>query len=91
MVYRIFSSVFLGPWTSNGVDYRATSGLRARLASSEVLNQSVEFILGQVVRSAVLVVRVVDGPYFFQRSRGAVVQVRRRQCNVGQRWRLQKA
>ena len=50
-------------------NYRALSSMAELLSSPKVLNQIVEFILGQVVGSAVLVVRVVDSPNFFQRPR----------------------
>src|ERR1035438_528198 len=57
----------------------------------QILNQVVEFIFGEVVGASVLVFRVVDRPYFFQRFRRAVVQVRRGEGNFSQRRRLQKA
>src|ERR1017187_8115118 len=56
----------------------------------QILNQVVEFILGQVVGAAVLVFRVVDRPNLFQRSRGAVVQIRCGESNFSQRRRLEK-
>ena len=57
----------------------------------QVFDQVVQFILGQVVGPAMLVLRVEDGPYLLERRGGTVMQVRSGNCDIDQLWRVEEA
>src|SRR6201998_369068 len=56
----------------------------------QVLDQVVELVFGQVVGPAMLVLRIEDCPYLFQRGRGSVMKIRRSDGDVGQLWCIEQ-